>query len=122
MQKRSLTPLNLQTQRVQIEPLRSVTPTQSSLTVQGLQTAAQTVAPSREDEDRGDTFKYQQPSQAKLDAQIGPYEVGKIIGSGMIGVALVARHARTKRVFCLKCMQRSKIVEKNLGQNIKQEV
>lgn len=40
----------------------------------------------------------------------------------MIGVALVARHVRTKRVFCLKCMQRSKIVEKNLGTNIKQEV
>ena len=40
----------------------------------------------------------------------------------MIGVALVARHSRTKRVYCLKCMQRSKIIEKNLGQNIKQEV
>jgi serine/threonine protein kinase len=61
-------------------------------------------------------------TQAKIDAQIGPYEVGRIIGSGMIGVALVARHVQTKRVFCLKCMQRSKIIEKNLGQNIKQEV
>jgi hypothetical protein len=61
-------------------------------------------------------------SQAKIDAQIGCYEVGRIIGSGMIGVALVARDMRTKRVFCLKCMQRSKIIEKNLGQNIKQEV
>lgn len=40
----------------------------------------------------------------------------------MIGVALVARHVRTKRVYCLKCMQRSKIVEKNLGINIRQEV
>lgn len=40
----------------------------------------------------------------------------------MIGVALAARHVRTKRVYCLKCMQRSKIVEKNLGQNIRQEV
>jgi len=40
----------------------------------------------------------------------------------MIGVALVARHVRTKKVYCLKCMQRTKIIEKNLGQNIKQEV
>ena len=40
----------------------------------------------------------------------------------MIGVALVARHTRTKRVYCLKCMQRSKIIEKNLGANIKQEI
>lgn len=40
----------------------------------------------------------------------------------MIGVALVARHVRTKRVYCLKCMQRSKIIEKNLGLNIRQEV
>jgi len=40
----------------------------------------------------------------------------------MIGVALVARHVRTKKVYCLKCMQRIKIIEKNLGQNIKQEV
>ena len=40
----------------------------------------------------------------------------------MIGVALVARHVGTKKVYCLKCMQRTKIIEKNLGQNIKQEV
>jgi len=40
----------------------------------------------------------------------------------MIGVALVARHIRSKRVFCLKCMHRAKIIEKNLGLNIKQEV
>jgi serine/threonine protein kinase len=61
-------------------------------------------------------------SKEKVDAQIGPFEVGKIIGSGMIGVALLARHMITKKVYCLKCMQRSKIVEKNLGVNIKQEV
>lgn len=35
---------------------------------------------------------------------------------------MLARHVRTKRVYCLKCMQRTKIVEKNLGQNIRQEV
>lgn len=58
----------------------------------------------------------------KVESQIGPFEVGTIIGSGMIGVALVARHIRTKRVFCLKCMHREKIIEKNLGVNIRQEV
>ena len=40
----------------------------------------------------------------------------------MIGVAVVARHILTKKVYCLKCMQKSKIVDKNLANNIKQEV
>ena len=61
-------------------------------------------------------------SLAKVEAQIGPYEIGRIIGHGMIGVALLARHVGTKRVYCLKCMQKRKIVEKNLAKNIWREV
>ena len=53
---------------------------------------------------------------------IGDYEVGKIIGSGMIGVALVARHWQTKLLFCLKCMSHEKIVQKNLADSINREI
>jgi len=61
-------------------------------------------------------------STQQLGAMIGDYEVGRIIGSGMIGVALVARHYETKFVVCLKCMSLEKIVEKNLADNIKLEI
>ena len=39
----------------------------------------------------------------------------------MIGVVCVARHAISKEIVCLKCMNCDKIVEKNLINNIKLE-
>ena len=40
----------------------------------------------------------------------------------MIGVALVARHVKSKLPYCLKCMSHDKIIEKNLGDNIRTEI
>lgn len=57
-----------------------------------------------------------------LEAQIGDYELGRLIGSGMIGVVAVARHIRSKRIVVLKCMSVEKIIEKNLMTNVKSEI
>ena len=61
-------------------------------------------------------------SKAATDAQIGDYEVGRLIGSGMIGVVAVARHHISKRIVVLKCMSVDKIIEKNLMLNVKGEI
>ena len=53
--------------------------------------------------------------------RIGNYEVGRLIGSGMIGVVAVARHVRTHEVVCLKCMEVEKIIEKGLMRNVQME-
>lgn len=50
------------------------------------------------------------------------FEVGRIIGSGMIGLAYVAKFLETGEIFCLKCMSKDKIVEKNLVRNIEHEI
>lgn len=63
-----------------------------------------------------------QKSQEAIDAQIGEYEIGRLIGSGMIGVVAVARHVETKQIAVLKCMSWKKIKEKNLIKNIQTEV
>ena len=119
---RSLTPVNLQTQRVQLDQIRSATPNARRTFGNENNCDTQDYTTARDDTNLKAAKANDSVSQAKIDAQIGPYEVGRIIGSGMIGVALVARHIRSKRVFCLKCMHRAKIIEKNLGLNIKQEV
>ena len=54
----------------------------------------------------------EEQKKAALDAQIGEYEVGRLIGSGMIGVVAVARHYLSKRIVVLKCMSVEKIIEK----------
>jgi len=53
--------------------------------------------------------------------RIGDYEVGRLIGSGMIGVVAVARHYLTHEVVCLKCMEVDKIIEKGLMRNVQME-
>lgn len=57
-----------------------------------------------------------------MDAQIGEYEVGRLIGSGMIGVVAIARHHQTKEIVVLKCMSTEKIIEKNLMVNVQSEI
>lgn len=57
-----------------------------------------------------------------MESQIGDYEVGRLIGSGMIGVVAIARHHWTKEIVVLKCMSCEKIIEKNLMLNIKSEI
>lgn len=66
--------------------------------------------------------EHKQRSQEAIDAQIGEYEIGRLIGSGMIGVVAVARHHWTKEIVVLKCMSWQKIKEKNLIKNIQTEV
>ena len=60
-------------------------------------------------------------SQQKLDARIGNYEVGRLIGSGMIGLVAVARHYRTHEIVCLKTMEVDKIIDKGLMRNVQLE-
>lgn len=48
--------------------------------------------------------------------------MGRLIGSGMIGVVAVARHHISKQIVVLKCMSVEKIIEKNLMLNIKSEI
>ena len=57
----------------------------------------------------------------RLEWRIGNYEVGRLIGSGMIGVVAVARHFKTHEVVCLKCMEIEKIIEKGLMRNVQME-
>lgn len=40
----------------------------------------------------------------------------------MIGLAYVAKFLETGEIFCLKCMSKDKIVEKNLVKNIEHEI
>ena len=56
--------------------------------------------------------------QSRSEWLIGEYEVGRLIGSGMIGVVAVARHYLTHEVVCLKCMEVEKIIEKGLMRNV----
>ncbi len=58
----------------------------------------------------------------RRDILITGFEVGRIIGSGMIGLAYVAKFLETGEIFCLKCMSKDKIVEKNLVRNIEHEI
>lgn len=53
--------------------------------------------------------------------RVGDYEVGRLIGSGMIGVVAVARHHRTHEIVCLKFMEVDKIIEKGLMRNVLME-
>ena len=55
------------------------------------------------------------------NSRIGNYEVGRLIGSGMIGVVAVARHYATHEVVCLKCMEIEKIIELGLMRNVQME-
>jgi serine/threonine protein kinase len=50
------------------------------------------------------------------------FELGRIIGSGMIGLAYAAKFVDNGQIFCLKCMSRDKIAEKNLVKNIENEI
>ena len=50
------------------------------------------------------------------------FELGRIIGSGMIGLVYVAKFVDNGQIFCLKCMSRDKIAEKNLVKNIENEI
>lgn len=53
---------------------------------------------------------------------IGEYEIGRIVGSGMIGIAMLARHHISKNLVCLKTMEMKKIADKNLFENIRIEI
>lgn len=59
--------------------------------------------------------------EVREEWRIGDYDVGRLIGSGMIGVVAVARHHRTHEVVCLKCMEVDKIIEKGLMRNVQME-
>ena len=50
------------------------------------------------------------------------YRIGKVLGSGMIGVACLCQEEKDKQLKCLKYMSIEKIREKNLFKNIKDEV
>lgn len=50
------------------------------------------------------------------------YKIGKVLGSGMIGVACLCRNENGEQLKCLKYMSIEKIREKNLFRNIKDEV
>ena len=50
------------------------------------------------------------------------YRIGKVLGSGMIGVACLCQEEKDKQLKCLKYMSIDKIREKNLFKNIKDEV
>jgi len=60
--------------------------------------------------------------ESKLDVYIQGFELGRIIGSGMIGLAYVAKNVESGELFCLKCMSKEKIAEKNLVKNIQNEI
>ena len=64
----------------------------------------------------------QHPEKERIVWRIGNYEVGRLMGSGMIGVVAVARHYQTHEVVCLKCMEVEKIIEKGLMRNVQMEV
>ena len=82
-------------------------------------TTASSIRPEPEAQQQEETKSRR---EAVLDAQIGEYEVGRLIGSGMIGVVAIARHHQTKHIVVLKCMSCDKIIEKNLMQNVKSEI
>lgn len=50
------------------------------------------------------------------------YKIGRVLGSGMIGVACLCQDERRNKLKCLKYMSIEKIREKNLFKNIKDEV
>lgn len=52
----------------------------------------------------------------------GIYQIGKVLGSGMIGVACLCQNEENNILSCLKLMSIEKIKEKNLFKNIKDEV
>jgi serine/threonine protein kinase len=60
--------------------------------------------------------------QERSDIFIPGFELGRIIGSGMIGLAYAAKYVDNGQIFCLKCMSKEKIAEKNLVKNIENEI
>jgi hypothetical protein len=50
------------------------------------------------------------------------YKIGRVLGSGMIGVACLCQNNIQNKLHCLKYMSIEKIREKNLFKNIKDEV
>ena len=50
------------------------------------------------------------------------YKIGRVLGSGMIGVACLCQNKAQNKLHCLKYMSIEKIREKNLFKNIKDEV
>ena len=50
------------------------------------------------------------------------YKIGRVLGSGMIGVACLCQGEKLNQLKCLKYMSIDKIREKNLFKNIKDEV
>jgi serine/threonine protein kinase len=60
--------------------------------------------------------------EVRYDPYIQGFELGRIIGSGMIGLAYVAKFVETGEIYCLKCMSQEKIAEKNLVKNIENEI
>ena len=80
---------------------------------------------TRKDNAHGREAGYSEREERKLavlEAQIGEYEIGRLIGSGMIGVVAIARHHQTKEIVVLKCMSTEKIIEKNLMNNVQTEI
>lgn len=64
----------------------------------------------------------QEPYQERTDIYIPGFEIGRIIGSGMIGLAYAAKYVDNQQIFCLKCMSKDKIAEKSLVKNIENEI
>lgn len=58
----------------------------------------------------------------KYPEKSGVYKIGKVLGSGMIGVACLCQNEEANQLKCLKYMSIEKIREKNLFKNIKDEV
>lgn len=52
----------------------------------------------------------------------GTYKIGKVLGSGMIGVCCLCQDEQNNLLYCLKHMSIEKIREKNLFKNIKEEI
>ena len=69
-----------------------------------------------------DTAAYGYIKEHNNASESGIYKIGKILGSGMIGVACLCQNEQNNILSCLKLMSLEKIKEKNLFKNIKDEV
>lgn len=69
-----------------------------------------------------DTNAYGIIKEHKNPIESGIYKIGKVLGSGMIGVACLCQEENHNLLSCLKLMSIEKIREKNLFKNIKDEV
>jgi len=63
------------------------------------------------------------PQRARtFDPNQEPFELGKILSSGMIGMVYLGRENQDKQFVCIKRMIGKKIAEKNIFQSIRREL